>query len=215
MQLVIKNAGIGTLTWQITKNLDWINVSPSSGTGDATVNVSIDRGKISNPGTYTGILTVNSNGGTKQVNVKALTPQRQLPQPPREIVLGQLKITFEKLERKDQNTIHITLSFTNLTEPNTGKNLFVWVDKDRTYITDENNWKWNMTGASVSFNCFIGWCDYLTINPGARVAVIFYFSPSSGAPNTGTIFRLAMKILYQFEGESSATSAIIEFKDLK
>jgi hypothetical protein len=215
MQLVIKNAGAGNLTWQITKNQNWINVSPSSGTGDATVNVSIDRGKISNPGTYTGILTVNSNGGTKQVNVKALTPQRQLPQPPREIVLGQLKITFEKLERKDQNTIHITLSFTNLTEPNTGKNLFVWVDKDRTYITDENNWKWNMTGASVSFNCFIGWCDYLTINPGARVAVIFYFSPSSGAPNTGTIFRLAMKILYQFEGESSATSAIIEFKDLK
>jgi hypothetical protein len=131
--------------------MDWINVSPSSGTGDATVNVSIDRNKISNPGTYTGILTVNSNGGTKQVNVKALTPQRQSTQPPREIVLGQLKITFEKLERKDQNTIHITLSFTNLTEPSTGKNLLVWVNKDRTYLTDENNWKWNMTGSSFYF----------------------------------------------------------------
>jgi hypothetical protein len=213
MQLVIKNAGTGTLTWQITKNQDWLNVSPSSGTGDATVNVSIDRNKISNPGTYTGILTVNSNGGTKQVNVKALTPQRQLPQPPREIVLGQLKITFEKLERKDQNTIHITVSFTNLTEPNTGKNLLVWVNKDRTYLTDENNWKWNMTGSSFYFGSDPYWS--LSINPGARVAVTFYFSPSSGAPNTGTIFRLVMNVLHRFEGESSYSTSIIEFKDLK
>jgi hypothetical protein len=216
MQLVIKNVGTGILTWQITKNQDWTNVSPSSGTGDATVNVSIDRSIISNPGTYTGILTVNSNGGTKQVNVKVITPQRQLPQPPREIVLGQLKITFEKLERKDQNTIYITLSFTNLTETSTGKNLLVSVDKSRTYLTDENSWKWNMTGASFYFDYTppMGWY-WLPINPGARVAVTFYFSPSSGAPNTGTIFRLVMNVLHRFEGESSYSTSIIEFKDLK
>ena len=215
MQLVIKNVGTGILTWQITKNQDWTNVSPSSGTGDVTVNVSIDRNKISNPGTYTGVLTVNSNGGTKQVNVKALTPQRQLPQPPREIVLGQLKIIFEKLERKDQNTIHITLSFTNLTEPSTGKNLLVWVNKDRTYMTDENNWKWNMTGSSFNFG-YAPYPEYLlSINPGARVAVTFYFSPSSGAPNTGTIFRLVMNVYNKFEGESNYSNTIIEFKDLK
>jgi hypothetical protein len=57
--------------------------------------------------------------------------------------------------------------------------------------------------------------NWLSINPGARVAVTFYFSPSSGAPNTGTIFRLVMNVYNKFEGESNYSNSIIEFKDLK
>jgi len=69
----ISNAGNGTLTWNVSADKSWISVSPVSGssTTQATqVNVTVDRGNLA-AGTFTGTITVSSNGGTKTIAVSA------------------------------------------------------------------------------------------------------------------------------------------------
>lgn len=61
--LSISNAGGGTLTWTVGADQRWINVYPQSGTNSDTVTINIDTADLS-PGSYTGTITVTSNGGT-------------------------------------------------------------------------------------------------------------------------------------------------------
>lgn len=73
----ISNTGGSTLNWNISDDRDWINVIPSSGSGNQTVSVNVDRSGLS-PGNYSGSVTVTSNGGTKiilvQMSVVSTTP---------------------------------------------------------------------------------------------------------------------------------------------
>ncbi len=71
LSLEIRNRGGGTLSWSVAESPDepWItSVSPSSGTGDATVTVTVDRNQLSGLGDR-GNLTVSSNGGSATVEV--------------------------------------------------------------------------------------------------------------------------------------------------
>ncbi|MBN2091175.1 FG-GAP repeat protein [candidate division KSB1 bacterium] len=74
--LLISNPGVGTLTWTAVENPDqsWIqSISPASGSlnqgENQSVIVSIDRTGL-NTGTYSGIIEINSNGGTKSIPVE-------------------------------------------------------------------------------------------------------------------------------------------------
>jgi hypothetical protein len=63
----ITNCGSGTLTWTITcDQLSWLKVNPASGSTTAIdlVTVTIDTPDLS-PGTHTGQITIDSNGGSK------------------------------------------------------------------------------------------------------------------------------------------------------
>lgn len=62
----ISNDGGGTLEWEVKADKDWITVTPANETESGTVIVSIDSTGIS-PGTYTGHITVISNGGTDTI----------------------------------------------------------------------------------------------------------------------------------------------------
>lgn len=64
----ISNAGGDTLTWSVSEDKTWLSVSPTSGTGDATVTVNVDRSGLS-PGDYTTDISVSSNGGNETVHV--------------------------------------------------------------------------------------------------------------------------------------------------
>lgn len=64
----ISNAGGGTLTWSVSEDKTWLSVSPTSGTGHATLTVNVDRSGL-NPGDYTAEIIVSSNGGNKTVHV--------------------------------------------------------------------------------------------------------------------------------------------------
>ena len=64
----ISNTGGGTLTWSVSEDKTWLSVSPTSGTGDATVTVNVDRSGLS-PGDYTADISVSSNGGNETVHV--------------------------------------------------------------------------------------------------------------------------------------------------
>ena len=67
----ISNIGSGTLDWTVTEapNVPWItSLSPASGSGDAIVNVIVDRNQLSQ-NVETGNLLVSSNGGNENVTV--------------------------------------------------------------------------------------------------------------------------------------------------
>jgi len=65
----ISNLGGGTLNWQVTESVSWIiSVNPISGTNSGTVTVTISRSGLAE-GDYSGIISVKSNGGDKDVTV--------------------------------------------------------------------------------------------------------------------------------------------------
>lgn len=61
----IKNCDSGTLTWSVSDDQPWITVTPTSGIETSTVTVTIDTHGLTSCRTYTGDITVSSNGGTK------------------------------------------------------------------------------------------------------------------------------------------------------
>ena len=71
MNFDISNTGEGTLSWTVTEQPEepWItSISPSSGAGDATVAVTVDRNQLSE-NSETGTLLVASNGGNEELTI--------------------------------------------------------------------------------------------------------------------------------------------------
>jgi len=69
--LAITNSGRGAFSWSAVKDADWIALSAPSGTGDATLTVTLDPAGMA-PGTYTGHVVVASpdaDGSPKTVDV--------------------------------------------------------------------------------------------------------------------------------------------------
>jgi len=66
--VAVANAGAGTLTWRAETSVPWLTFTPREGTGSALVRVMVDRGALA-AGTYTGVVTVVSNGGTATVDI--------------------------------------------------------------------------------------------------------------------------------------------------
>jgi hypothetical protein len=82
--LQINNIGTGTLSWNIVSNQNWLTVSPSQGSNFLGVNVTVNRENMTT-GTYSGLLSISSDGGNDQVNVTMQVPP---PAPPPSVVLG-------------------------------------------------------------------------------------------------------------------------------
>lgn len=68
LSLAITNTGTGALVWQCTPSDDWIAVAPASGTGDGTVNVTVDRTGLP-VGESAGTVSVTSNDGDAVIPV--------------------------------------------------------------------------------------------------------------------------------------------------
>ena len=70
----IRNLGCGTLDWNVSESLDWVSVSPVSGsttTEADNITVTVDRSSFVLGETKTGEIQVTSNGGDKTINVSA------------------------------------------------------------------------------------------------------------------------------------------------
>ena len=68
----IKNNGTGILEWTVGDNQSWITVNPMSGnttTETDQITVSVERSGLT-PETYSGTVTVTSNGGNETIEVK-------------------------------------------------------------------------------------------------------------------------------------------------
>jgi len=71
LTLSVSNSGNGELNWSLTPNQDWITADPTSGTITTTsvdIMVTVDRTDLE-PNTYNGSISIESNGGNKNVNI--------------------------------------------------------------------------------------------------------------------------------------------------
>ncbi|MFV9631506.1 MAG: TIR domain-containing protein [Methanosarcinales archaeon] len=67
----ILNTGSGTLEWSIGDNQTWITVNPTSGINSGEVIVTANTVKLK-PGDYSGIITIESNGGNKNGTINLI-----------------------------------------------------------------------------------------------------------------------------------------------
>jgi hypothetical protein len=69
------NQGIGTLNWDATADQPWVTfLSPSSGSGDATVSLGVDVFSLEAGRRHDATIDITSNGGSRTVNVTAVPP---------------------------------------------------------------------------------------------------------------------------------------------
>jgi len=71
----ISNDGSGSLEWSIfvANDAPWCSAEPGSGSGNSTITVTVDRTQMLRPGDYTAVITVNSNGGNRELKVNAVS----------------------------------------------------------------------------------------------------------------------------------------------
>jgi len=69
----IVNAGAPVLTWTVSTDQPWLSASPTSGSGNTAITVTVNPAGVP-PGSHTGVVTVNSNGGSATVNAHYTPP---------------------------------------------------------------------------------------------------------------------------------------------
>ncbi|MBI4560037.1 MAG: VCBS repeat-containing protein [Candidatus Hydrogenedentes bacterium] len=78
----LSNAGGGTLDWTGSADSDWLTMEPMTGSGPATVNVSVNESaNILTAGDYYAWVTFSSNGGVqnRRVHLRVLAPLEAQP----------------------------------------------------------------------------------------------------------------------------------------
>ena len=70
--VLVSNAGEGTLNWSVSDDAAWLGVSPASGSGTAKLTVSVDATGL-NVGTYNGTVTVSDAAATNSPQTVAVT----------------------------------------------------------------------------------------------------------------------------------------------
>jgi hypothetical protein len=109
----ITNSGAGTVSWTITKNADWIGVSPASGsttTETDTVTVTVNRSglKLSD---YSSALVVTSNGGNKDVDViMEIPPATAVPAAPAIVAVSGYRLMVRR--RLPDGTLDVARPYT-------------------------------------------------------------------------------------------------------
>ncbi len=126
--LEIKNNGTGTLSWSVSFNQNWLTFSQTSGSLSAgqekIVKMYLDRSKIVMGDNY-GTLTINSNGGSKQLSVRAKGVSQPPPPTPESPSLNISNNNLDFGVSETQKTFQIN---------NAGNGTLNW------NITDNRNW---------------------------------------------------------------------------
>ncbi|MDM8528659.1 tandem-95 repeat protein [Anaerolineales bacterium HSG24] len=78
--LTVQNIWSQTLTWDVTENISWLTASPTSGTEDGQVNLTIQPPTTA--GSYSGTMTIDSNGGDFPGGVQTVTVTLSVVNPP-------------------------------------------------------------------------------------------------------------------------------------
>jgi len=78
--LTISNQGGGTFIWSTTENIAWLAISPSSGTGNGAVTLTVTTGSLT-AGTYRSTVTINASGASS-VSVAVTLIVATAPVPP-------------------------------------------------------------------------------------------------------------------------------------
>ena len=78
----VQNVGSGVLVWSVNESIDWLSVSPSNGStpvgGPTSATITVDRSDL-DPGMYTEVFSIASNGGTRTISVSIKVSEDPLP----------------------------------------------------------------------------------------------------------------------------------------
>ncbi|MDP3830819.1 MAG: carboxypeptidase regulatory-like domain-containing protein, partial [Ignavibacteriaceae bacterium] len=110
---IFNKTKVGNIAWQITNNQQWMTITPISGsTSNETdiITVSINRSNI-DYGNHSGLITIESNYGNKQISVIVVKSNPNAPQ----ISVTPLNLDFDS----SQTTLQLTIR-------NTGANVLNW-----------------------------------------------------------------------------------------
>jgi len=69
MPLAVSNIGAGILTWEVLESLTWLTAGPTSGAGDHTITLAVNRFGLQT-GHYTETLWVASSGGNATITIE-------------------------------------------------------------------------------------------------------------------------------------------------
>jgi hypothetical protein len=72
-QFIIANSGGGSLVWNVSESIPWLDATPTSGAGNTAIEVTIDRSGLM-PGSHSGLIQITSNGGNETVTVNFEVP---------------------------------------------------------------------------------------------------------------------------------------------
>ncbi|MEM3647055.1 MAG: lectin like domain-containing protein, partial [Thermofilum sp.] len=124
LSFTVRNDGGGALLWSASENIPWVvSLSSASGTlgskESTSVAVTVERQGLS-PGSYTGSISLSSNGGAKEVEVKLAVPV------PDAVTITNLPATVETKEHQPltfqvqaSDSLGHPLTFTILSGPGT------------------------------------------------------------------------------------------------
>lgn len=89
----ISNTGTGTLNWSVNDNAGWLSCSPSSGTNNGTVTVSVNPTGLG-VGSYTAVITVSSTNASNSPQTVNVTLNVTNPINPPEISVNPTELYF-------------------------------------------------------------------------------------------------------------------------
>ncbi len=127
----IANVGNATLQWQIETDVNWITVVPTSGTDAANITVFVNRDNVSD-GSYSGNITINSNGGVGYIAVSMI----KAPPPPN-MVLESVELKTDANESGTPNpgeSVTYTVKLRNDNGASEGKDIKVEFSSPGPYV---------------------------------------------------------------------------------
>ncbi|MGA6826098.1 BACON domain-containing protein [Nitrospira sp. NS4] len=183
--LNISNAGGGTLTWSASENASWLTVSPTSGSGNGSVTLSVTTGSLA-AGSYSGTITISATGATSVTVPVAFTVTTGSTTP--RIGVMPTSLSFGTTVG-GPNPASQTLSISNTG----GGTLSWWLSDNATWLTvSPNNGTGNGTvTVTVSASGLAAGTYYASITIGAtgasNVTVPVTFNISSSSTTTPRI----------------------------
>lgn len=205
LDFYISNVGGGTLVWNVAENPDepWItSVSPTSGAGDATVTVSVDRSFLVGD-SDTGTLSVTSNGGNQDVTVlieRESYVNVTAPQAGEDWPIGST--------RHIQWTSSGTSGFVMIEISRDGGSVWTTIEGS---TADDGDYVWTVTGPA-SNNCVIR----VTDTDGSPSGTSGTFSISEQpyvtvtSPSTGDDWQIGSQQHIQWTSSGTSGSVIVE-----
>lgn len=127
----IANVGNATLQWQIETDVNWITVVPTSGTDAANATVFVNRDNVSD-GSYSGNITINSNGGVGYIAVSMI----KAPPPPN-MILESVELKTDANESGTPNpgeSVTYTVTLRNDNGASEGKDIKVEFSSPGPYV---------------------------------------------------------------------------------
>jgi len=203
--ITVSNVGVGSLNFTATKNANWLQISPVSGSvmnNPVNINVTVDRGLVGY-GNYSDVIQINSNGGNKQVSVSMVKQDPNAPM----LSVTPLQLNFGA-----------SLSTLSLNISNGGAGNLNWsLAKDQNWITlnPSSGTNTGIVAVTISRNGLPSGQNFtgnITVNSNGGIKLI-PVTMSTGLPYSGS-WNTMTQNLSGINSESNAILSVVNSNNI-